>query len=383
MHPLYQRLSAELLVRREQGLARTLQPVTRQQGALVHLGGQSLIDFASNDVLGLARDAGAAHYQAELCMSYGCGAGASRLVTGTTAELLDAEQRLADFFGYESCLILNSGFVANLTVLGSLFCAADTVAVDTRIHASTMAGILASGARFHSFRHNSLRHLQTRIASTSVQAVVTESLFSMDGDSPDFAALAALKARSGFLTLVDEAHAFGVLGAQGKGLARGVADMAIGTLGKAFGLFGAFFLGPARVRDYLINCAPAFIYTTALPPWFGPMVCYLLDRVAQAEREREHVRHMSARLRTALTTAGLAVRGSAHILVVRVGKEERCQQIVQALRERGFLVFAARYPTVPLGHAVVRICVHSLHCSQQIDNLAQALISTLCKEDSQ
>lgn len=380
MHPILKRLKAELVARRAQGLGRAVQPVHRKHATLVDYDGQCLIDFASNDVLGLARDPEAASYLAELCKVHGCGAGASRLVTGTTHELIVAEQRLADFFGYESCLLVTSGFVANLAVLGTMFSAPDTLVIDKRIHASAMAGVLASRAQFHSFRHNQLTHLENLLRTRPVQAVVTESLFSMDGDSPDFGKLAQLKARFEFLTLVDEAHAFGVLGPQGRGLAQGVADVAVGTLGKAFGLYGAFILGPSLVRDYLINHSSAFIYTTALPPWFGPLVLYMLERVSRAEKERAHVACMSELLRTKLWAAGLAVQGLAHIVVVHIGPEEKCQRIVQALRDQGFLVFGARYPTVPLGRAVVRICVHSLHTLEQVDTLAKALVSTAHKE---
>jgi 8-amino-7-oxononanoate synthase len=260
-----------------------------------------------------------------------------------------------------------------------MFTEKDTLALDKRAHASTVAGVRHSRASFHTFRHNRMGHLEKILRTHQVQAVLTESLFSMDGDSPDFGALARLKGECGFLCIVDEAHAFGVLGEGGRGLARGVADVAVGTLGKAFGLFGAFILCPEAVRDHLVHFGQGFIYTTALPPWHGDMVLAMLERVAAADEARERLRHLGDEARTVLGEV-LPVRGDAHILALEVGGEERCSRLAAALRSRGVLVFAARYPTVPMGQAMLRVNLTGLHTREHVRTLRDALTASLGDE---
>ncbi|NCD26755.1 MAG: aminotransferase class I/II-fold pyridoxal phosphate-dependent enzyme, partial [Deltaproteobacteria bacterium] len=249
-----------------------------------------------------------------------------------------------------------------------------TLILDKRAHTSTMAGVRHSGAAFHTFRHNRMSHLEKLLQIHPASAVLTESLFSMDGDSPDFEVLKKLKRRFNFISIVDEAHAVGVLGPGGRGLSHGVADIVVGTFGKAFGLFGAFLLLPRVVREYLINFGQGFIYTTALPPWFGDMAAYMLTRVSTADDRRAHLAAMSEQARARLTEAGFDMAGSAHILAVRVGDENRCQHLAQALRDAGILVFAARYPTVPLGRAILRVCLTRDHTLEHITRLRDALV---------
>jgi 8-amino-7-oxononanoate synthase len=373
MHPVLERLKSEVEARRQAGLGRELLPVSERRGTTVVLDGREYLDFSSNDFLGLARDADAAARMGELCRSLGSGAGASRLVTGTSASVLEAEHALAGYFGYESCLILGSGFLANLTLIATLFSEKDALALDKRAHTSTVAGVRHSRAQFHTFRHNRLGHLRKILEAHPVQAVLTESLFSMDGDSPDFTQLRELKEEFGFLGIVDEAHALGVLGPGGRGLGREAADVAVGTLGKAFGLFGAFILCPGIVREHLLHFGQGFIYTTALPPWHGDMVLAMLERVAAADEARERLRSLGDEARKMLGET-LPVRGEAHILALEVGDETRCQELAAALRRMGILVFAARYPTVPLGQAILRVCMSSGHTEGDLARLRDALV---------
>lgn len=380
MHPVLERLKSEVEARRQAGLGRELLPVSERRGTTVVLDGWEYLDFSSNDFLGLARDADAAARMGELCRSLGSGAGASRLVTGTSASALEAERALAAYFGYESCLILGSGFLANLTLIATLFSEKDSLALDKRAHTSTVAGIRHSRAHFHTFRHNRLSHLRKILEAHPVQAVLTESLFSMDGDSPDFGQLRRLKDEFGFLCIVDEAHAVGVLGAGGRGLGREAADVAVGTLGKAFGLFGAFILCPGIVREHLVHFGQGFIYTTALPPWHGDMVLAMLERVAAADKARERLKALGDEARTMLGGT-LPVRGEAHILALEVGNETRCQELAAALRREGILVFAARYPTVPQGQAILRVCLNSGHTNDDLARLRDALAVAQRAED--
>lgn len=375
-----QRLKDDVDSRRQAGLGRELLPVSARRGASVILDGHAHLNFSSNDFLGLAQDSEMSLSLSELCRQYGCGAGASRLVTGTTSSTLEAEQALAAYFGYESCLILGSGFMANLTLLSTLFSDKDTLLLDKRAHASTVAGVRHSRAGFHAFRHNRMSHLRKLLETYPAQAVLTESLFSMDGDSPDFSAVKQLRDEFGFLCIVDEAHAFGVLGDGGRGLAGGVADVAVGTLGKAFGMFGAFVLCPGIVREHLIHFGQGFIYTTSLPPWHGDMVLTMLERVSRCEEEREHLRRLGEMAREELSKTGLRIGGSAHILSLEVGDESRCQLLASKLRLEGILVFAARYPTVPLGQAILRVCLTAGHDLADVIRLQNALYSLIHKE---
>ena len=379
MHPLLSRLRADVEARKAAGLGRELLAVSEHRGAFAVVEGRELLDFSSNDFLGLAQDRALAEHLAGLCRLQGCGSGSSRLVTGTAASTLAAEKALAAHFRYESCLILGSGFLANLTLLATIFSDKDTLALDKRAHASTMAGVRHSRAAFHTFRHNRMGHLEKILRAHPVQAVLTESLFSMDGDSPDFGALMRLKEEFGFLCVVDEAHAFGVLGDGGRGLARGVADVAVGTLGKACGLFGAFILCPEAVREHLVHFGQGFIYTTALPPWHGDMVLGMLERVANAGEVRERLRRLGNEARTILGGV-LPVRGEAHILALEVGDEARCARLASTLRNRGVLAFAARYPTVPLGQAILRVNLTGLHTLEHVRTLRDALVASLGDE---
>jgi 8-amino-7-oxononanoate synthase len=377
-----QRLKNDIVARRQAGLGRELLPMTGHHGARVILDGRPHLNFSSNDFLGLAQDADMAEKLAMLCRRVGSGSGSSRLVTGTTRSTLEAEQALATYFGYESCLILGSGFMANLTLIATLFSEKDTLLLDKRAHASTVAGVRHSRVGFHTFRHNRISHLRKLLETYPAQAVLTESLFSMDGDSPDFNAVKRLKDEFGFLCIVDEAHAFGVLGDGGRGLAGGVADVAVGTLGKAFGMFGAFILCPAVVREYLIHFGQGFIYTTALPPWHGDMVLAMLERIRQGGKQREHLRRLGDVAREELSKTGLRTGGSAHILSLEVGDENRCQRLATRLREEGILVFAARYPTVPLGQAILRVCLTAEHDVADVIHLQSALSSLVQMEST-
>lgn len=376
-----QRLKNDIAARRQAGLGRELLAMTGHHGARVILDGRAHLNFSSNDFLGLAQDANMAEKLAGLCRRLGSGSGSSRLVTGTTRSTLEAEQALAEYFGYESCLILGSGFMANLTLIATLFSEKDTLLLDKRAHASTVAGVRHSRAGFHTFRHNRTSHLRKLLETYPAQAVLTESLFSMDGDSPDFDAVKCLKDEFGFLCIVDEAHAFGVLGEGGKGLADGVADVAVGTLGKAFGMFGAFILCPAVVRDHLIHFGQGFIYTTALPPWHGDLVLVMLERIRQCGKQREHLRRLGDLAREELSKTGLRTGGSAHILSLEVGDENRCQRLATRLREEGILVFAARYPTVPLGQAILRVCLTAEHDAADVIHL-QGVLSNLVQTEN-
>ncbi|PIP07658.1 MAG: 8-amino-7-oxononanoate synthase, partial [Syntrophobacteraceae bacterium CG23_combo_of_CG06-09_8_20_14_all_50_8] len=195
---------------------------------------------------------------------YGTSASSSRLVSGHYALISRAEEEYARYFGYDAALFFPSGYQANVGILSALFEKGDTLIFDKHIHASSVKGMALSGASFRGYNHNSMQHLWRRLEGNSKEraAVLTESLFSMDGDFLDIQGFGRLKEEYGFFSIVDEAHAFGAVGEGGRGLARPVADVAMGTFGKALGLFGAFVLTPATIREFLFNFSSPLIYST-------------------------------------------------------------------------------------------------------------------------
>ncbi|KKI99549.1 8-amino-7-oxononanoate synthase [Prochlorothrix hollandica] len=355
-------------------------------GMDLHRGDRRLINFSSNDYLGLSRHpavvAGAQRY----LEYYGAGSPASRLVTGTYGIHQQLEERLAAACGQEAALLFNTGFQANATVLAALVNRQSLVLCDRQIHASLLQGIQASRAPFQRFRHNDLNHLEYLLQGcrspqgSAAQAdrvlIVTETLFSMDGDRADLPALVALADRYGALLYLDDAHGLGVLGAQGMGLASHQAgvDVVVGTFGKAFGSFGAVVLGSQVLRDYLINYCPGFIYTTALPPAVVGAIAAALDLMPHLEPQRQHLQHQGQRLRQALQGRGWDTgSSSSHIVPLVVGEEDRTLALAAHLQEAGLLAVAIRPPTVAPGTARLRLALSSAHEPSHYDRLLAAL----------
>ncbi len=358
-----QRYTKKLDHQRLTGLFREPLDIHEKNGRFIRVDGRDILNFASNDYLGLASDARARQAVVRNFQQFGPSASSSRLVTGNHRVIRDAELKFARYFGYEDALFFPSGFQANLAVLSTLFGEDDAVFFDKHIHASSVKGLALSSSRFYGYNHNDLKHLERRILSKGAacpRALVTEALFSMDGDTPDFEALVSLKKKHPFLCVVDEAHSFGVLGEGGRGLARALADVAVGTLGKAFGLFGAFVLLPCLYREYLINFASPLIYTTSLPEAHAASAADLLDLVAAADDRRTHLKGLHDLFVEEAGKNGWAVEEEAHILSIFVGSEQKSLRLARRLFEKGLFVFPARYPTVPLGRAILRISLTAL-----------------------
>lgn len=370
-----QRINARLAHQERVGLYRNPPPIARREGKIVVVKGRRLLNFASNDYLGLGGDPALAEKVAANFKRYGASSSSSRLVSGHYDTISQAEAALAEYFGYESALFYPSGYQCNLGVIGTLFETGDTVFFDKHIHASSVKGLRLSGATFCGFRHNRMDHLARRLDRHHAPeaGLLTESLFSMDGDQLAVDDLVQLKTNYRLLTIVDEAHAFGVLGAGGKGIARPVADVAVGTFGKALGLFGAFALMPSRVREYLLNFSSPQIYTTTLPEAHGASVLDLLERVAGADDRRDRLAAISREMRSRLQQAGFDVSGDAHILAVEIGTEARAVALARALFDNGFFVFPARFPTVPLGKAILRLSLTASHTIADIDDFIHTL----------
>ncbi len=358
-----ERFENRLILQEQSGLYRRPPEIRKRTGKYLFIGDTKCLNFASNDYLGLADSPELKRILVKNIRKSGTSSSSSRLVTGNTALVREAEKACAAFFGYEDALFCPSGFQANLGLLSALFEPGDRILIDRHIHASSVKGVALSGAEVAGFRHGNLLHLEKKLQQCPARqaAVVTESLFSMDGDLLDTALLARLKERYGFLTIVDEAHAFGAIGPGGKGIAAGVADIAVGTFGKAFGLFGAFILLTGMIKEYLLNFSAPVLFTTALPSSHAGAVLETLAVVGNAHEQRARLRDTSLFMKESLRGAGFCAFGDAHILGVEIGDEEKAIRVSREMRQRGILVFPARYPTVPLHHAILRIGMTALH----------------------
>jgi 8-amino-7-oxononanoate synthase len=349
-----------------------------QGHGMVARNGHGLLDFSSNDYLGLSDHGSLAQRAADWALAHGAGTGASRLVTGTRPLHLAVEDKIARFKGAEAALLFPSGWHCNAAVLAALLkLAPDTLLfTDRLIHGSLHAG--AAGHRQIRFRHNDLGHLDELLHRHhgGARIIVTESVFSMDGDRVDVPALAALaRAHDAFL-YVDEAHATGVLGPQGKGLAAGMGvDLVMGTFSKALGCFGAYVAGSRLLIDYLINACGGFIFSTAPPPAMLGAIDAALDLVPGMEAERATLASHGATLRARLNAAGIdTADSSTQIVPVIVGEASDALALAEDLARQGMLAIAIRPPTVPKGTSRLRVALHANHRSDDIERLAAAIV---------
>lgn len=381
MSRLDSHLEAALARIERAGQRRTLRPAALAGGGRVRRDGRELIDFSSNDYLGLARHPLMAERARDWTARHGTGAGASRLVTGTSEAHLALEARIAAFKGAEAALVFASGWQANAAVIPALLAALPGAAVftDRLIHASMHAGIAMAGARQHRFRHNDLDHLEQLLADKGADAparlILTESVFSMDGDRADLARLAAIAAAHDAALFVDEAHATGVLGPQGRGLSAGLGiDLVMGTFSKALGGFGAYVVGSRVLVDYLVNAASGFVFTTAPPPAVLGAIDAALDLVPGMEAERTHLSALGDRLRAGLAAAGFDHgMSSTQIVPAMIGAEADALAVSARLETAGFLAAAIRPPTVPAGTSRLRIALRASHAVADVDALLAAL----------
>ena len=327
------------------------------------------LSFCSNDYLGLAGR------NAPLAPS---GAGASRLIAGERDEHRALEVALARWLGTEDALLFTSGYAANVGTLSCLAGPGDLVVSDALNHASIIDGARLSRARVVVVPHGDVGAVRSALDERAEERawVAVESYYSMDADSPDLAALRATCDHLGAGLLVDEAHALGVLGPEGRGLcaARGVVpDVLVGTLGKAFGGQGAFAAGRAVVRDFLWNRARSFVFSTGLAPVSAAAAQEALLRIIGRPELREHVAAMATRLRTGLQRAGASrLIGFGHVIPLLVGDPTTALELAERMRSRGVAVHAIRPPTVPPGTSRIRLTVTARHAAADIDRVVEA-----------
>jgi 8-amino-7-oxononanoate synthase len=371
--PLESRVARRLRAIRDDRLQRALQPPAG-------------LDFSSNDYLGLARDPRLETAMVQAIQRDGVGSTGSRLLRGDREAFCDVERRFAAFKKSERALYFSSGYLANLAILTTLPESGDVIYSDERNHASLIDGIRLSRAGRVVFRHNDLQGLADALSGHPAggQAfVVTESVFSMDGDVPPLAEYAALCRTAGATLVIDEAHAVGVYGPRGSGLieACGIesgACLSVNTAGKALGVSGAFVAGPSWAIEYLIQRARPFIFSTAPPPSVAAALAASLDVIAQEPDRRERLLRRAAYLRAALRTAGIDVPdGVTQIIPVVLGDNERAVLVATGLQARGFDVRAIRPPSVPPGTSRLRISVNAGLSEETLDAFVDVLSATL------
>ncbi len=374
-------VAARLEELRESGLHRRLRLIEGSQGPRVTLDGREVLLLCSNNYLGLADDARVREAAAAAALRWGAGAGASRLISGNMEVHRDLEAELAEFCGYEAALLFGSGYLANTGVISALAGRGEVVFSDQLNHASIVDGCRLSRAETVVYRHADLEHLEQglRAAGERAALIVTDGVFSMDGDVAPLAELLELARRYRCRMLVDDAHALGTVGPGGRGAvaAAGLAgevDVVVGTLGKALGSYGAFACANAETVEFLLNSARPFIFSTAPPPAALGAAAAALE-ILRAEPERvERLRANAATLREALAAAGLAVPARpTHIVPVEVGGAEPTMALCELALERGVFAQGIRPPTVPAGTSRLRLTVMATHEPAELREAAATL----------
>lgn len=379
-------LQLALQTRRQNKLYRQRKILQSPQGAQVRVDGRACIGFSSNDYLGLANHPALITALKDTADKYGVGSGASHLVSGHSAIHQALEEELAEFTGRPRALLFSTGYMANVGTIRALTDSGDLVVQDQLNHASLLDGGFLSRAEFLRYPHQNLSALD-QILSTSTarrRLLVTDGVFSMDGDLADVPALAAIADRQDAWLMVDDAHGFGVLGENGRGIAEHY-DMnverlpvLIGTLGKAFGTFGAFVAGSEVMIETLIQFGRTYIYTTALPPAVAAATRVALTLVDSESWRRQKLQHLIARFQAAASQLDIPLFESiTPIQPVLIGDDEKVMQISEYLLDKGFWVGAIRPPTVPRGSARLRITLNAEHQETDIDRLLDSLAAAL------
>jgi 8-amino-7-oxononanoate synthase len=373
-------LRKELDQLRQRDLDRSLRPLEELRGARATIRGRRVTVFASNDYLGLSQRPEVIEAAADALRTWGAGAGGSRLLTGSHALHRDLEAKLAACLGKEAALVFPSGYMANLAAVTSLVGPGDAIVADRLCHASLIDAARLSGARVFVYAHADAGHAEQALARAKGyrrRLLITESLFSMDGDVAPLEALAAAARRHEAITLLDEAHAVGVWGPKGEGFAASAKigfDVLMGTLSKSFGAQGGFVCASRTVTDWIVNKGRSFIFTTGLSPAVAGAASKALEVSQGGGHLREKVHRLAARLRTGLQSIGLdTLDSTSQIVPVWIGEAGETRRVADALLEQGFYAPAIRPPTVRAGSCRLRLSITANHLEKDIDGLLSAL----------
>ncbi len=372
-------LTARLAEVKERGLYRRLRAVESSQDAAIILEGQEVLLFSSNNYLGLANHPALKQAAQQAIEQYGCGSGASRLISGSMDIHHELEHRLARLKKTEAALVFPTGYHANIGVLSALMGPGDTIFSDSLNHASIVDGCRLSRADIRIYRHTDTAHLSELLQAcpqVGQRLIVTDSVFSMDGDLAPLAEIVTLAQQYDAWVMVDEAHATGVFGPKGGGLVEdlgltGQVDIQMGTLGKALGCVGAFVAGSHELIDWLVNRARSFVYTTAIPPAVASSVLAALDIVEREPERRQRLWDNTAFLSAGLQTLGYTLGDSrSQILPVIIGDARATMLVANAILRHGVFAHGIRPPTVPEGSSRIRVTPMATHTQ---DHLSQTL----------
>ena len=378
-------LNQRLATLREQNLFREIHRVDTPQSPHIKIGGRTLLNFSSNDYLGLANDPILKEAAIKAVKKFGAGAGASRLICGSLAPFHELEEALADLKGTEAALGFSSGYATAIGAICALLGKEDVVVLDKLVHACLVDAARLCGATIRVFAHNDLDDLADKLKWVGKNRpprkrvlIVTESIFSMDGDAAPLREMVALKEKYGAWLMVDEAHATGICGKDGRGLAaepgmRRQVEIQMGTLGKALGASGGFSCGSRALIEVLVNRARRFIFSTAPVPAAAAAATAAVHFIQSAKGEvrRKMLRAGVAELQTAIKNQPTKIPGA--IVLIRIGDEKKAVEAAAALRAQGIFVPAIRYPTVARGAARLRVTVTAAHTSEDISQLTAGL----------
>jgi len=373
-------IDGELDRRIERRQLRRLRSMVPLNGVEISINGRAMLNFCSNDYLGLSTHPLLQKRSIEFIHKYGAGATASRLICGNYEIFDHVEEKLAALKQVEAALVLASGFQANISVIPALADQDSLILSDSLNHNSLIQGCRLARCKVIVYRHNNVSHLQQLLEENAGRGfsrvfIVTESVFSMDGDKADMGTLVGLAEEFNAFLIVDEAHATGVFGHQGMGLTCGHnVDLVIGTFGKAGGSFGAYLACSGKIRDFMINCCSGLIYSTALPPSVIGAIDAALELIPEMDHERAIVKKNAADLRAELHDMGWQTgQSSTQIIPLIIGKASDALAVSSRLEENGILITAIRPPSVPEGESRVRISLSALHTRSHIDQLVDVL----------
>lgn len=379
---LSEALQPELEARREAHLYRSRRTLQGPQTPLTQVDNRELLTFCSNDYLGLANHPKVIESFQQAASQYGVGSGASHLVNGHSAQHHALEEELAAFTGRDRAILFSTGFMANLGTIQALVSKGDTVFQDRLNHASLLDGGLHSGARFKRYQHNDAEHLNRLLSKTDSERklVVTDGVFSMDGDCAPMQPLIETCQQHNAWLMVDDAHGFGCMGDQGQGIGASFSQnevpILMGTLGKAIGTSGAFIAGCDALIETLIQFARPYIYTTAIPPAVAAATRTSLQLVQQEPERREHLNKLITQFRSGAQQMGLTLMDSpTAIQPILIGDDAETLSWSRELEKAGLLVTAIRPPTVPKGSARLRVTLSASHTADQVDRLLATLAS--------
>ena len=375
-------IEAVLKKRSEEGLIRTLRPISYRNMGKITINGNSYIDFSSNDYLGLSQHPRLMVASQNAITEFGTSSSASRLLSGDLELHHKLEESLAVFKNKEAALVFNSGYQANTGIIPALYGKGDCIFSDRLNHASLIDGINLSGAKLFRFHHNDMEHLKLLInkerGNFKKALIITESIFSMDGDKAPLKDIAGLKDKYNCEIFLDEAHATGIFGKNGSGLAEEEEvtekiDFIMGTFSKALGSFGAYLATSRKITDYLVNTCRSFIYSTALPPAVIAANLASIELIREEPMRREKILKLSNYFREKLAGKGLQARGCSQIVPLIAGDNFKAIELAKNNHAAGFWVLPIRPPTVPKGESRLRFCLTYYHEKEDLDRVIEIL----------